>query len=215
MIQEYQDIAKISKRAAQVNNVQRIVHLSTIGAHLDREETGLIRGQHFAETILGDAAPNVLHLRCGFFLENYLGSLETIKGHGAIYLPLAGSSRYEFVSTSDIAENVVDVLTSTAWNGHQVVELHGSQTKSFDEVAADFSEALGLKISHVQVPPEAAVDAMVGMGMSTSYAQDLTKLITSIEAGILKSNLKRGDSNVRSCKIDPKTFAKNVIKPLL
>jgi uncharacterized protein YbjT (DUF2867 family) len=38
MIQEYKELATISKIAAQANNVQRIVHLSTIGGHLDLDE---------------------------------------------------------------------------------------------------------------------------------------------------------------------------------
>ena len=215
MIAEYRKLAEVSQQAARQAGVQRIVHLSTLGAHLDREETGLIRGQHIAETIIRDGAPNVLHLRCGFFLENYLGSAGTIAGQGAIYLPVSADSRYEFVATSDIAQIVKDLIETPTWTGHRVMEFQGPSTRTFGEVASQFSEALGREVNHVAVPPEAAIEAMVGMGVSKAYATDLAKLIHSIEEGILKPEFTRGDSRVCQRGMTPKEFAQRVLKPVL
>ena len=215
MIAEYRELAHVSQEAARGAGVQRIVHLSTLGAHLDREETGLIRGQHLAETIIREGAPHVLHLRCGFFLENYLGSLESIAGQGAIYLPVSADARYEFVATSDIARIARDLLETPTWTGHRVMELHGPATLTFGAVAEQFGEALGRAVRHVAVPPEAAIEAMVGMGMSQAYATDLTKLIHSIEQGILTPEFPRGDARVSQSGMTPKAFARQVLKPAL
>ena len=211
MVEEYRELAEVSKKAALAAGVKRILHLSTLGGHLNRKETGLIQGQSLAENVIKDGAENVLHLRCGFFLENYFGSLQTIKDQGAIYLPVRGSSTYEFVTNADIAKNINDLLHSTTWNGHGVIELHGSETLSFDEVAKQIGEGLEREVQHVTVPKEAAAEALASMGMSQSYASGLAELIVSIDTGLLKPEFKRGDANVRFSNTTPKDFSKNIL----
>jgi len=211
MVEEYRELAEISKNAAKAAGVKRIVHLSTLGGHLDSKETGLIQGQSLAENIIKEGAENVLHLRCGFFLENLFGSLQTIKDQGAVYFPVSGSSTYEFVTTADIAKNVSDLLHSITWSGHEVVELHGLETLSFDEVARQIGEGLDREVQHVAVPREAAVEALASMGMSLSYANGLADLIVSIGTGLLRPEFKRGDANVRASNTTPKEFSKNIL----
>jgi uncharacterized protein YbjT (DUF2867 family) len=211
MVAEYRRLAEVSSRAASSAGVKRIVHLSTLGAHLNTKETGLALGQSLAEGIIRGGARNVLHLRCGFFLENYFGSLQTIKEQGSVYLPVKGSSTYEFVTTADIAANVNELLHSTAWAGHGVVELHGVETSSFDAVAALIAEGLNRPVQHVGVPQEAAVQALAGMGMSLSYARDLAQLIVAIDIGLLKPEFKRGEANVRTGQTTPSAFARKVL----
>lgn len=211
MVEEYRELAEVSRNASKAAGVKRIVHLSTLGGHLNRKETGLIRGQSIAEVIIKDGAEHVLHFRCGFFLENYFGSLESIKAQGAIYLPVSGSATYEFVTTADIAKNAKDLIHSSTWNGHVVVELHGAETLSFDEVAKQIGEGLNREVQHVAVSQEAAAEALASMGMSRSYANGLATLIVSIDTGLLKPEFKRGDENVRVSNSSPKEFSKNIL----
>ena len=157
----------------------------------------------------------MLHLRCAFFLENYFGSLQSIKDQGAIYLPVRGASTYEFVTTADIAKNVTALLHSQEWSGHTVVELHGAETLSFDQVAEQLGQGLGRPVKHVAVPKEAAIEALSGMGMSASYARDLAQLIVAIDTGLLKPEFSRGDANVRVGGTTPAEFAKTVLAPAI
>ena len=215
MVEEYRQLAIVSRDAAREAGVDRILHLSTLGGHLDREETGLIQGQHLAETLIRDGAPNVLHLRNGFFLENYLGAAATIADQGAIYFPVSADSSYPFVSAIDIAKIVKELLETPTWTGNRVIEFQGPNDHTFGEVAAQFAAGLGRDVNHVAVPPEAAIEAMVGMGMSEAYATGLTKIFTSIEAGILKPEFDREDSRVRQTGMSPQEFAKQVLKPIV
>ena len=215
MVAEYRQLAEVSARAARAAGVSRIVHLSTLGGHLDNAETGLIQGQSLAERAIRSGADNVLHLRCAFFLENYFGSLQSIKDQGAIYLPVRGASTYEFVTTADIAKNVTALLHSQEWSGHTVVELHGAETLSFDQVAEQLGQGLGRPVKHVAVPKEAAIEALSGMGMSASYARDLAQLIVAIDTGLLKPEFSRGDANVRVGGTTPAEFAKTVLAPAI
>ncbi len=211
MIEEYRRLATVSRDAAKTVGVKRIIHLSTLGAHLNREETGLVRGQHFAETIISDGAPHVLHLRCGFFLENYFMALPNIIEQGAIFFPVAPDARYAFVSTINIAEAVRDLLETSSWVGHSVIELQGPKEYSFADVAGEFTAGLGREVKHVTVPPEAAEQAMKELGLSEAYARELVHIFTSIEAGILTPEFSRNDAHVRQSGLTPKEFAEQVL----
>ena len=213
MVEEYRRLATVSRDAAREAAVERIIHLSTLGAHLDREETGLIRGQHLAEQIIRDGAPHVLHLRNGFFLENYLGAVQSIAEQGAIYFPVSPETRYAFVATQDVAKIIYDLLDSPGWSGHRVIEFQGPNSYSFAEIASQFAKSLDREINHVAVPPEAAEEAMVGLGMSQAYARDLVRPFTSIESGILVPEFERSDSRVRRNGLTPAAFARVALLP--
>ncbi len=215
MIAEYRQLAEVARDAAKLNKVGRIVHISTLGAHLDREETGLIRGQHFVETIIREAAPHVIHLRNGFFLENYLMSVGSITQSGQVFLPVSAESRYAFVATRDIAAIARDLLESPTWSGRSVIEFQGTRDHTFGEIATALGEGLGRPVAHVAVPPAAAIEAMTGMGLSPAYARDLVKLLTSIESGLLRAEFPRTDPRVRSSGMIPADFARSVLRPLV
>lgn len=215
MIAEYRQLATVARDAAKANRVSRIVHISTLGAHLDREETGLIRGQHYVETIIREAAPHVIHLRNGFFLENYLMSAGSIAQAGQIFLPVSAGARYAFVATRDIAAIARDLLESPTWSGRSVIEFQGTRDYTFGEMAAALGEGLGRPVAHVAVPPAAAVEAMTGMGLSPAYARDLVRLLTSIESGLLRAEFPRTDPRVRSGGMAPAEFARSVLRPLV
>lgn len=215
MVAAYERLAQASREAALANGIKRIVHLSTLGAHIDNRETGLIYGQHLAENIIAEAAPNVLHLRNGFFLENYFASAQTIKQDHAIYLPVHGEARYRFVSTEDIAALVDEYLHDTSWQGNQVIEFQGPAEYSFAEVAQQFATALNREVSHVGVPPEAAIEALQGMGMSAAYARDLTVLLQAIGSGLLVAEFAPGDDRVREHGLTPQAFASRYLSAVL
>ncbi len=215
MIAEYRQLATVAREAAKANKVSRIVHISTLGAHLNREEMGLIQGQYFAETIIREAAPHVIHLRNGFFLENYLMSMGSIAESGQIYLPVSAAASYAFVATRDIAAIARDLLEAPTWSGRSVIEFQGPRDYSFEEVAAALGEGLGRPVTHVAVPPAAAVEAMTGMGLSPAYARDLVRLLTAIESGLLRPEFPRTDPRVRSGGVTPAEFARSVLRPLV
>ncbi len=215
MIAEYRQLATVAREAAKANSVSRIVHVSTLGAHLNREEMGLIRGQHFAETIIREAAPHVIHLRNGFFFENYLMSAGSIAQAGQVYFPVSTETRYAFVATRDIAAIARDLLEAPTWSGRSVIEFQGTRDYTFGEVATALGEGLDRPVAHVAVPPAAAVEAMTGMGLSPAYARDLVRLLTSIESGLLRAEFPRTDPRVRSGGMTPAEFARSVLRPLV
>ena len=213
MIAEYEALALTARNAVRATGVKRVVHLSTIGGQIDDRKTGLIYGQHRAETIIAEATEHVLHLRNGFFLENYFASAATI-AQGAIYLPVSGSAQYQFVATADIAALVKELLEDDRRSGHQVIEYHG-HTLTFDAVAAEIGAGLGVSVQHVNVPPDAAIEALQQLGLSASYAADLTALLQAIDSGLLRAEYQPGTAAVREGGTTPQAFAETFLAPML
>ena len=142
-------LGKAAATAIRTNHIPRVVNLSSIGAQFS-SGVGPINGLHDVEELLDDAADNITHLRPGFFFENLLWQLDSIKKSGRISLPISGSRRYPMIATRDIGRVAAERLMDQEWTGHFVRELHGPADLSFDEVAGILSKVLGRKIVYVK-----------------------------------------------------------------
>ena len=81
---------KAAATAIRNNQIPRVVNLSSIGADLE-SGVGPISGLHDIEALLNEAGPKTTHLRPGFFFENLLWQLDSIRNQSAISLPISGS----------------------------------------------------------------------------------------------------------------------------
>ena len=84
-------LGKAAATAVRANHIPRVVNLSSIGAQF-ASGIGPISGLHDVEHWLDDAATDITHLRPGFFFENLLWQLDSIKNFGKIFLPISARS---------------------------------------------------------------------------------------------------------------------------
>lgn len=172
----YQHFGQVAANAVQTNRIPYVVNISSRDAHVG-EGVGIISRLHDVEQALSQAADNILHLRCGFFMENYINlALETIRTVGKIFLPVPGDARYPMVATRDIADVAADRLLNKAWSGHCIQELHGPVDLSFDEAAAVLSQALAKPVDHVFISPEQARANLVTRGASQDFANQFVEM---------------------------------------
>ncbi|KAJ4285945.1 hypothetical protein N0V88_008206 [Collariella sp. IMI 366227] len=75
------------KAAVQKAGVKKVVYLSSVGAQYDHG-TGEILTNHTAEVVLADAAPEVIFVRCAYFMENWAMCIETIQQASFMYTTL-------------------------------------------------------------------------------------------------------------------------------
>ena len=80
------------------------------------------------ECILDEAAENVTHLRTGFFFDNLLGQLDSIRDAGTISLPISGSRRYPMLATRDIGRVAAERLVDPVWTGRCIQECTGRRS---------------------------------------------------------------------------------------
>ncbi len=119
-------------------------------------------------------------LRPTFFMQNLLGMADMIKA-GAIYQP-AGEGQAAYVDVRDIAAVAAAALMDSGHEGKSY-DITGPQLFSMSEIAATLTKVLGREIKFVDVPKEAARDAMIKAGLNDWYADAINDLTAHMKAG--------------------------------
>jgi uncharacterized protein YbjT (DUF2867 family) len=118
-------------------------------------------------------------LRPTFFMQNMLGFGDMVR-QGVIYQP-ARKSKAAFVDTRDIAAVAVAALTEPGHEG-KAYEITGPQLLSYDDVAAIFSRVIGTPVKYQDIPPAAAKQAMLGMGIPDWNCDGINELMDQMRA---------------------------------
>lgn len=190
----YRSFGNAAAAAIRTNKIPRVVHLSSVGA--DQEAgSGPVIGLHDTEAILADAAPNIAQLRAGYFMENSLWQIGSIKGAGQMYTTFQGDTLIPMIATSDIAERAATLLTSQNWKGQRIVELQGAADISYNQVAAILAETLKREVTHVTITPSQSKEAFVGMGASAHMADLFNELAAGVSSGKVCFREKRNADN--------------------
>lgn len=180
----YARTAEAGARAARAAGVRRIVLLSSAGAHL-ANGTGPVRGLMEAERILADAAPEVVMLRPGFFIDNWRGMVAPARESGVLPTFFADlGAPMPSVSTRDIGATAAALLLEAA--PPRVVELSGPADYSVDEVARTFAQALGRDVHPVQPPRDAWQGVLEGSGVGPAYAALLVEMYDGLSSGHMR-----------------------------
>jgi uncharacterized protein YbjT (DUF2867 family) len=166
--------------AARRAGAPHVVKFSGLGAATD-SPSELMRQHGETDAALAASGLPYTILQPNSFFQNLLWSAGTIKDHGAFYLPVR-DARQSLVDVRDIADVAVAVLTG---DGHEdrTYEITGRESLSYHDVADRLSAALGKPVRYVDVPPEAALDAMLTAGMPEWNARAVTELYGVFAAG--------------------------------
>jgi uncharacterized protein YbjT (DUF2867 family) len=198
--------------AVEANRIPRVVHLSSVGAHLPGG-AGPISGLHPIENALNAVAPSVVHLRAGFFMENFFHDLGAIQGTGAFYAPASGEGAFPMVATQDIAAVAAEELLRAPWAGSRVRGVQGPADVSLKQAAGFLAEGLGRPVAFVQVTPDQALAAMTGMGLSHDLASLYVEMYGAMDA------IPNFNAEPRTAETTTPTslveFARTVLKPAL
>ena len=113
-------------------------------------------------------------------MQNILGGASTVAPDGMLYMPWK-DGRARMVDVRDILDVAATALTA---DGHesQTYTLTGATSASFHDVSAALSKALDKDVTYVDVPVEAAVQAMVDMGFSEFMAKTVGELHVNFAA---------------------------------
>ena len=127
------------------------------------EESRVGRHQVQIENDLKSCGLPYTILRPHLFMQTTMIAAQTVKSEGTIYMPLK-EGKIGMIDIRDIAEAAAKVLTSEGHEG-KTYELTGPAAISIHDVAAALSKALGKPIRYVDVPPQAARESLLGMGV--------------------------------------------------
>ena len=142
-----------------------------------------------------------------FFMQNVMMAAQTVASDGAVYAPMK-DGRLGMIDLRDVAEVAHKVLTTGGHDGKTYV-LTGPASISFHDVARGLSSVLQKEVSYIDVPPKAAREAMVGMGLPEWIADGFVELFDGFSRGFADSTT----SNVEQLTGHParsfETFARD------
>jgi uncharacterized protein YbjT (DUF2867 family) len=167
--------------AARRARVSHIVKLSMLGASLD-SPIGLARWHAETERQIEASAIPFTHVRPHSFMQNTLLFAPTIRAEGKFYAPMK-DAHISMVDVRDVACVCAAVLTSPGPHVGKVYEVTGPQALSYGDVAQMLTLSTGRRVQYVDLPFEAARDAMLSAGTPEWLVGDMLKMYEGFVAG--------------------------------
>ena len=166
--------------AAARSGVRRIVKLSARGA---------LRGSPVAfwdwhaaiEQHLADSGIPATVLRPSFLMTNLLAGADQVRHQGVLVAPV-GEARVAMIDPADVAAVAAVALTDDG-DESSVLTLTGPESLSWHDVAERLSSVAGRPVGYVDVPPAAALGAMVENGLPEFAATQIVNVFDALRAG--------------------------------
>lgn len=192
-------------KAIEKSGVKRLVHLSSIGAHLDKG-SGLILFHHEVEVIL-NKLPGVAitFMRPVGFYYNLLGFIPMIKKQDSITANYGANDTLVWVSPIDIADAIVDELEAPPVN--RKVRYVASDELTGHETASILGAAIGKPdLKWILIPDEQRLNDLKVAGLNPKIAAGLVEMFASQHNGLLTEDYYRNKPVLGKVKI--RDFAK-------
>ena len=183
-------IANSYVNAIEKTGVKRVVHLSSVGGHLDKG-TGILVNHHRVEVILGKLRDvNITFMRPVGFYYNLYSFLATIKNKGFIAANYGADEDLIWVSPIDIAAAVAEELQAP--DGGSKVRYVVSDELTGNQTASILGEAIGIPgLKWILISNEEMQSGLEAIGMNPAIAAGLTEMFASQHSGVLTEDFYR------------------------
>ncbi|KQC31417.1 NAD(P)H-binding protein [Flagellimonas eckloniae] len=146
----YNDIIAAGVAAIKENNIPRVVAISSLGAGAS-DNLGTVTYVGTMERAFKEVASNVVFLRPGYFMENFLLQKNDILEKGYFSFPYATDHDIPFISADDIGDIATEYLIDKHWAGQWTRNIMGPRNINLKEAADIFSEELQQEVVYKQV----------------------------------------------------------------
>jgi len=195
------------KQAIQQSGVKRVLHLSSIGAHTDKDN-GILAFHYNVENILKQLPDDVSikFMRPVGFYYNMFAFIQTIKTQGAIVSNYGGDDKEPWVSPLDIAAVIAEEMEKP-FDGRSVRYIAGDEV-SPNEIATILGEAIGKPdLKWIVITDDQMLNGMIAAGMNPNIAKGLVEMNASRRNGVLYEDYNRNRPAVLG-KVKLTDFAK-------
>ncbi|MBX2842213.1 MAG: NmrA family NAD(P)-binding protein [Flammeovirgaceae bacterium] len=165
-------IANNYKQAIEQSGVQKVIHLSSVGAHTS-EGVGILKFHHLAESIMSQLPKEIVikFIRPVGFYVNLLGQILTIKSQGMIVSNFGSKEKEPWVSPYDIATVIAEEFDCPF--DYRKIRYVASDEFSANEIAEALGKAIGKPdLKWVTVTDEQYLDGLLNFGMNKQIAED-------------------------------------------
>ncbi|TNF27774.1 MAG: SDR family oxidoreductase [Deltaproteobacteria bacterium] len=166
--------------AARAAKVARLAYTSILGG--PAADFDLAREHQATEELILESGLAYTFLRNGWYTENYTAQLPVQLAHGVFGATRDG--RIGAAPRADYAAAAVAVLTGAGHEG-RAYELSGDPGFTLTEYAAEVSRQTGKPVAHVDLPPEAYREVLLGAGVPAPFAAILADVDVAVSKGLL------------------------------
>jgi uncharacterized protein YbjT (DUF2867 family) len=194
---QYQrEIGESLAAAIHEAGVTYVVNLSSIGAQ-HTEGTGAIAGLREQEERLNALeGVNVLHLRPGWYMENFLATVDMIRSMNMMGMPVRGDVPIAMIATRDVGAYAAERLLKLDFAGKSTRELLGPRDSTLEVAARTLGNAIGsADLRYVQTSFEDAEKALAGMGTSKGSASVILEMYRAFNDGLIVPIEERSPEN--------------------
>ena len=186
--------------AIQKSGVKRVVHLSSIGAHM-AENSGLIILHHTAEGILDKMqGVDITFIRPVGFYYNLLSFIPAIKSMGMMASNYGADDMIPWVSPIDIAAAIADELRNET--EHRKVRYVASEELTCNEVASILGQAIGKPdLKWNLISDEQLLSGMEAAGAPPAIAKGLVEMQASMHKGNFYEDYYRNKPELGKVKL--------------
>ncbi|MDB5276006.1 MAG: NmrA family protein [Ferruginibacter sp.] len=193
--------------AIKANNIQRVVVLSSIGAHMGIG-AGPVDGLAEYEGLLNRLTDvNIKVLRPSYFMYNLFNMIPLIKNMQIMGANFGGSGeKLVLVHTNDIAAAAAEELLALHFTGNTIRYVAGDERTGAD-IAAVLSNAINKPgIPWVEFTDEQSLQGMKQAGLTEEFAASYTAMGKALREGKMQEDYWKNHPALSSTKLED--FAK-------
>lgn len=161
--------------AVNANKIKKVVLISSLGASTN-PNLGTVSYCGAMEIAFDRLSTNILALRPGYFMENFVQQVKSIRENGKFSFPFDGDHDIPFVSTDDIGDAAARYLLDETWTGHWKLNLMGPENITLKEVAAQLTTLTNKPIEYVQQSFDELKAQLKTLGITDKVLQELVDL---------------------------------------
>lgn len=206
IIAHYEKLTSNYAQAIQQSGVKRVVHLSSVGAHMEKGN-GILVFHYNAENILQTLPSNVAitFMRPVGFYYNLFAFINTIKSQRVIASNYGADDKLPWVSPLDIAAAVAEEIV-TPLAGRKIRYV-ASEEITCSEIASILGGAIGKPdLKWLIIPPEQLQSGLIAAGMNPRLAAGFVEMNASMHSGKLYEDYYHNRPTLGKVKM--KDFAK-------
>jgi uncharacterized protein YbjT (DUF2867 family) len=200
-------IGRNYKQAIEQTGVKKVIHLSSIGANMEKGN-GILAFHHNVENILKQLPADVAikFMRPVGFYTNMFSFIRGLKAQGAIVQNWGGNDKEPWVSPLDIAAVVAEEM-DTPFEGRKMRYI-ASDEASPNEIAAILGDAIGKPdLAWQVIPDEQLLNNWLAIGMNPQIANGFMEMQASMRGGVLYEDYFRHRPTLGKVKLTD--FAKD------
>jgi uncharacterized protein YbjT (DUF2867 family) len=175
----YTQTAMAGAKAVRENGIERVVNISSIGAGA-KPNLGTVSFTGDVEAIFNQTGANIVHLRPGYFMENFLTQVESIRQDNTVSLSYVSDHDIPWISTDDIGDEAAKYLLDDRWAGQWTRNLMGAENLTPLETTAILSQVLDRPIKYVRVTIESLQQQLALFGATPDVQRELGQLFRAL-----------------------------------